>query len=220
MYLYNLFDSQVCHVRFVNYGYSEPQFLAPQNPFWTFKYFLLWLLVRFLVTLCLFYISDNFPKEKTSILKGLLVSVYAKTTSKDSSLIFAWNVFCRVLSQCSGTSVPLLLLMLVWPIHTDMGKHLLHLTPMSLKPILSRICTGLTFIGGFYFLRDLSVLLCVNYYSHFTWDHAQGNYVFVQYIFGFDIKPNLASWSTLKVIFEVLLPRFYLPFWLPERSYN
>ena len=57
------------------------------------------------------------------------------------------------LSQCSGTSVPLLLLMLLWPIHTNMGKHLLHLTPMSLSTILSGICTVLTFIGGFNFTR-------------------------------------------------------------------
>ena len=184
--------------------------LAPHNPFWTFKYFLLWLLVRFLVTLCLFYISDNFPNETTSILKGLLVSGYAKTTSKDSSLIFAWNDSCRVfisvlryISSFAAVDVTLT--------HSNWyGQAFVAYNPYVTQHNSFRNLHSFDVYWWFYFYKICLYFLCVFLFT-FTWVHAQGKYIFVQYIIGFDIKPNLASWSTLKV-FKVLLPnRFSWP---------
>ena len=122
-----------------------------------------------LVILCVFYISDNFPKEKTSILKGLLVSVYAKTTSKDSSLVFAWNAFCRVFISVlrylsSFAAVDVSLTHSYW-----YGQAFAAFNPYVTEANSLKNLHRFDIYWWFLILQDLSVLLCVNYYSHFTW---------------------------------------------------
>ena len=138
----------------------------------------------------------------------------------DSSLIYAWNAFCRVFISVlrylsSFAAVDVSLTHLYW-----YGQAFAAFNPYvteanSLKN-LHRFDIYWWFL---IFTRFVCTFVCELLLTLYL-SHAQGNYVFVQYIFGFDIKPNLASWSTLKVIFEVLLPRFYCLFWLPVRSYN
>ena len=137
----------------------------------------------------------------------------------DSSLIYAWNAFCRVFISVlrylsSFAAVDVSLTHSYW-----YGQAFAAFNPYVTEANSLKNLHRFDIYWWFLILQDLSVLLCVNYYSHFTWVMLKA-IMFLYSIFSVFMKPNLASWSTFKVVFEVLLPRFYCLFWLPVRSYN